>query len=625
MRFLAFLFACAPEPAEPPVDLDGDGFSPPEDCNDDARLVNPDAEDEHGDEIDQNCDGVDGVDLDGDGWANAFGEDCNDVNADVHPGAEDEPYDGLDADCAGGEEDDLDDDRHDAIQAGGDDCDDQDAGVYPGAGETCDGVDEDCDGVTDNDALDAPAWHPDADGDGYGAGDEYTLACDAPAGWLADAGDCDDADETRSPGAVDLCGDGVDSDCDGGTPDCGLRGDVDRADADVTLSAADGELGTRAGGGLDLLGDGAPAFWVASAQAFHDDVAIGVFAGATLADADLADADASLVQAEQPRASESAAVGGAAPDLTGDGLPDLLLGLPAAGDDEEGAVLLFAGPFAGALTTSDPVGALEGATRADALGTLVEAPGDLTGDGAADLVAAGGSGEVWIFAGPIEADGTTVGAAAHLATGGTTLAGADADGDGVVDLLVGGGDDGRARLYLGPLAGELGGADVVFTDAVDADLPLGVGAAWLVDGGGAARLAMNGAGGAAVYLFDAPFSGELAPSDAALTVEPETAEDAFGASLAGVDVDGDGADDLAVAAPEAENGTVFVFTALSTGTRRARSADATLGSTVPGFGSAVGSAGDLDGDGAEELWTGTSLESGSGADEVLVWYGGGGT
>jgi subtilisin-like proprotein convertase family protein len=62
------------------------------------------------------------------------------------------------------------------------------------AGEVCDGLDNDCDGETDNQALDAPTWYPDVDGDSFGDASAATPACAAPPGYVAVGGDCDDAD-----------------------------------------------------------------------------------------------------------------------------------------------------------------------------------------------------------------------------------------------------------------------------------------------------------------------------------------------------------------------------------------------------------------------------------------------
>ena len=113
----------------------------------------------------------------------------------------------------------------------GSDCDDADPDVHPDADELCNGVDDDCDGEVDEDAVDAPAWALDADGDGYGRADAVVYDCRPPTGYVEDATDCDDGDDDIYPGAEEHC-DGVDEDCDGLTDDDAVDGELWFPDAD---------------------------------------------------------------------------------------------------------------------------------------------------------------------------------------------------------------------------------------------------------------------------------------------------------------------------------------------------------------------------------------------------------
>lgn len=106
------------------------------------------------------------------------------------------------------------------------DCDDDDPDVAPSSEEVCGGGDEDCDGAIDEPgALGEQTWHPDLDGDGFGDPSEPLLACDAPDRVL-DGSDCDDSRASVSPGSDEAC-DGLDSDCDGATPDDEIDADGD--------------------------------------------------------------------------------------------------------------------------------------------------------------------------------------------------------------------------------------------------------------------------------------------------------------------------------------------------------------------------------------------------------------
>jgi hypothetical protein len=246
------------------LDSDGDGHTiAAGDCDDADASVHPGAS-ETCNGVDDDCDGttdeasaVDAgtwyTDSDEDGYGDAASpetacsqpagtvsdsSDCDDADAAAHPGAT-EYCDGHDDDCDGTVDEssaadastwyaDSDGDGYgDAgttsractqpagTVADSSDCDDGDAAAHPGATEYCDGHDDDCDGTVDeDDAVDASAWHPDLDGDGYGDSSSSSVACAQPAGAIADGSDCDDRDAAVHPGADEWCN-GYDDDCDG--------------------------------------------------------------------------------------------------------------------------------------------------------------------------------------------------------------------------------------------------------------------------------------------------------------------------------------------------------------------------------------------------------------------------
>ncbi len=110
------------------------------------------------------------------------------------------------------------------------DCDDTDPDVHPGVPEDCNnGIDEGCTGLDETDLI-----YQDEDGDGYGRSDRTAPACPIPLGWSRLDGDCADDDARRSPGATEVCPDGLDNDCDGNVDDFDVWWDADGDGAGVS-------------------------------------------------------------------------------------------------------------------------------------------------------------------------------------------------------------------------------------------------------------------------------------------------------------------------------------------------------------------------------------------------------
>jgi hypothetical protein len=94
--------------------------------------------------------------------------------------------------------------------------------------EVCNGEDDDCNGTVDDVApgtSGAKKLYRDADGDGHGDQNKWQWMCKPATGWVETADDCDDTRNDVYPGAAEVCGDGVDHNCNSVKDDpevCGL-------------------------------------------------------------------------------------------------------------------------------------------------------------------------------------------------------------------------------------------------------------------------------------------------------------------------------------------------------------------------------------------------------------------
>jgi hypothetical protein len=435
----------------------------------------------------------------------------------------------------------------------------------------------------------------------------------------------------------------------------------------ATITGESGGDGDSFGWGVssgDVNGDGVPDLFIGAPT---NDAVAGfagrayLFNGPVLGDLAATAADARITaQTVGDNLGVSVSIAG---DVNDDGFDDLLTG--ARGHDtpgiQSGRAYLFLGPRSGSLLPTQAEATFTG-LEFEELGWSVHSGGDLNDDGFADVVLGAPQfgdtnnfslGRAYVFSGPVtgihastSADAIITGEFVNDTLGSSVAIVRDVNGDGIDDVVAGAPhgpivfvDPGRAYVFFGPVTGSVSAAnaDVILTGETDNDLfGTSVASAGDVNNDGVGDLLIGAeqtfnSGPGKAYLFLGPIVPPATSSTTpTATFIGEVAQDAFGHSVASAgDVNGDGFDDVLIGAYNngaggGSAGRAYVFFGPLQGTINAADADLVLtgGTSGDSFGRGVACVGDQDGDLRDDILVGATQTSDGDPGLAHVFLGG---
>lgn len=388
------------------------------------------------------------------------------------------------------------------------------------------------------------------------------------------------------------------------------------APAQLEANQGSADFGRSVSGAGDVNGDGysdvivgAPDFDAGQTNEGAAFVFLGSASG--IADGNPTTAAAQL-ESNQANASLGWSVAGVL-DVNADGYSDVAVGAHRydSGELDEGAVFVFAGSASG-VADGNPTTAmarLQGNQAGAAFGESVSGPGDVDGDGDAEVLVGAGTydagqvdeGAAFLFPGRASgvADGSPQTAATRIegdqlgAALGRSVAGAgDVNGDGFADVIVGAPDydsaaidAGAAFVFHGGPTGVVGGGPLssparLVSNQSGSRMGSAVAPAGDLDGDGFADVIVGASAydsgeideGAAFVFRGGPSGiGHLGLLSAAGRLESNQSGAAMGSSVAGTgDVNADGYADALVGAPlfdagQGNEGAAFLFSSNGSG------------------------------------------------------------
>ncbi len=353
-------------------------------------------------------------------------------------------------------------------------------------------------------------------------------------------------------------------------------------------------------------------------------------------------------------------------DVNGDGYADVIIG--AFGDDDNGtdagAAYVFLGSAGGIDPGSEVKFVASNGDISDLYGGIVSDAGDLNGDGYDDvIIGTAGPNSAYVYFGSSSGldAATEVEVTASDATlddyFGSALSGAgDVNGDGYDDLIIASSSDGDNGWRSGSAyvySGSSGGIDLASEikllasdGAVEDYFGTSVSNAGDVDGDGFDDVIVGaffdddgGQDSGSAYVYFGTAVGVDGGSEFKITASDAAFEDYFGWSVSGAgDVDGDGYADIIVGAYTTDDigvnsGSAYVYSGSAAGIDLTTETEliASTGAALDSLGYAVSGAGDVDGDGYDDVIVGSDgddlVASSAGAAYIfggscseLTWY-----
>ncbi|MBF0104865.1 MAG: FG-GAP repeat protein [Deltaproteobacteria bacterium] len=558
-----------------------------------------------------------------------------------------EQCDGLDNDCASGVDDGMVDrpasNTQGLCSGNTETCNGIDgwqatATNYTPTAEICDGLDNDCTGGIDNGLANRPAGNT----QGQCAGNTET--CNGVDGWQASATNYTPTAEICD-GVDNDCADGIDNgladrltsnqngECEGNLEHCeGVLGYQPKATNYIPTAEICDELDNNCADGID---EGLPLYtWYKDADSDNygnPDISVtnchSPYPSYVSNSTDCNDADATV----NPSVAEDTTLIGdencdgqgvgnlseanaffdgiqydymgfsmaAVGDITGDGVPDTLVGAPGWSSGAPygtGYAFILPGNPVNGWDSNDYI-MISGEIYGDWAGSSLAYAGDVNDDGKGDILIgaqrnSSSTGSAYLLSGPItsaielvDADHKWIGKASPDYAGAVVIPAGDFNGDGYNDILItapvnndGGTDAGQAYLIFGPIADDgsstsLADADVTFTGTGTLAYFGGTAAAADFNGDGftdiaitSPNLSLSAPSHIYIYLGSEDPSTTMTPDDADSVITGSSSFE-FGSALFAsdsADFDGDGLPDLVIGARYnncngTDSGAIYIY------------------------------------------------------------------